>query len=552
MTMTTPSLTGPPGVSTVEQLLGPTISPSNSSPSVAGFAGEHFRGPSGYAILCNSWSDFVRYFGGFNPNSVPVLNNPYLPYSVYQFFANGGQSAFVARITNSTSPGATATLNIPDAYTATPQTAIVLEAGVLGKAGNPGQWANGQATSGLWASISLTGASDSAGYPSFNMNIYAGGAPAAGTLVEQWTYLSMNPLSNRFVTSIINSPSQGSTWVVVVSTPATSAPSPVLSCPGITTGLAFSGGTDPLSPPAPADKEVVVTAGTSPFDKVQGLLNINLPAEGNTAVIDAAGTYASGGRPYTFLVVDPPQGAPVSGLNSVSAFLASLSFGANPAPSYVALYYPWVYATNPASSNPQNVIDLPPGGFILGQIAATDNSSGPWEAPAGTNTVLANVVAAEDQLTPGQMALLNNQNVNALRTMPDGSVVIWGTRTLEIGFASKYIPVRRTLNYIESALVASMQQYVFDPNSSSLWGRIIATCNSLLSSMYAAGAFPGGTPAQSYYVICDDTINTPQTIASGVTNVVAGVALAVPSEFIQITIAQFQSTGATSVSTTST
>jgi len=82
--------------------------PSAISPSVAAFAGENWRGPVGSAVQCNSWQDFQRYFGGFNPNSTPVLANPYLAYSVYEYFANGGKTAWIQRIAASLTPGASA------------------------------------------------------------------------------------------------------------------------------------------------------------------------------------------------------------------------------------------------------------------------------------------------------------------------------------------------------------------------------------------------------------------------------------------------------------
>src|SRR5665213_775353 len=88
------------GVYVTEALAGPSSPPQQLSPSVAGFVGEHWRGPTAYAVQCNSWSDFLTIYGGFNPNATPALKNIFLAYAVYEYFANGGQSCWISRVPN--------------------------------------------------------------------------------------------------------------------------------------------------------------------------------------------------------------------------------------------------------------------------------------------------------------------------------------------------------------------------------------------------------------------------------------------------------------------
>jgi phage tail sheath protein FI len=59
---------------------------------VAAFIGLASQGPTGRALLVQSWSDFERQFGGLDPNS-------YLGYAVGHFFANGGAQAYIVRLT---------------------------------------------------------------------------------------------------------------------------------------------------------------------------------------------------------------------------------------------------------------------------------------------------------------------------------------------------------------------------------------------------------------------------------------------------------------------
>src|SRR3569623_822633 len=79
-----------PGVfakETLNPLPTPTIS---SGEAVAAFVGTCSAGPSSPTLI-NSWSDFLTYYRGFGDGT------SYLPFSVYQFFANGGKRAYVLR-----------------------------------------------------------------------------------------------------------------------------------------------------------------------------------------------------------------------------------------------------------------------------------------------------------------------------------------------------------------------------------------------------------------------------------------------------------------------
>src|SRR5689334_17724454 len=69
--------------------------------SIAAFVGWAPQGPTDKATLVQSWADFANQFGGLNPNS-------YLGYAVNQFFANGGQQAYIIRLVADGSGGSTA------------------------------------------------------------------------------------------------------------------------------------------------------------------------------------------------------------------------------------------------------------------------------------------------------------------------------------------------------------------------------------------------------------------------------------------------------------
>jgi len=532
---------GAPGIYVSTQLAANTPPGSPAvSPSVAGFIGEHWRGPA-VAVQCNSWSDFQRYFGGFNPNLTPVLANPYLPYAVYEFFANGGQQCWVYRAVASATPGASASAILTDS-SATPQLTMSLTAGFYGVSGNVGTWGNN-----IYYAVSQ----NTSGSGRFNIDIYYGSS-AQTSLVEQWQDLSMNPSDSRYFLTIINSTVQGSSYVVAAD--LYDAAAPPNNAPSSTTyPHPLRGGVDPGDPTV-ADYQAMLTYGeqapefVAPFDAVPGVLNIYLPGIANTvglssvtAVVDQAIAYAGAeGRPFTFLVTDTASGQTPAGAVGFASSLTSSSD--------VAIYYPWLVATNPASSNLQSTILLPPGGFVLGQMVANDSTEGVWTAPAGDQTIFNNVVQAERILSSADLGALTQSNVNGLRTRSNGAVSIWGTRTLETGYASMYVPVQRTLNYISASLASLLDPFVFQPNDAVLWANITAVCTSFLDGLLSEGAFPSSTASTAYYVTCNSSNNTAQSIAQGYTNCQVGVALQIPAEFINLLIAQFQPAGTTTVS----
>ena len=357
--MPTNTLYGRPGVYITEQLIGPTPPNATASPSVCGFAGEHWSGPTGEAIQCSNWQDFVTYFGGFNPNPTPVLTNPYLPWAVYSFFANGGQTAWIQRITGTATPGATASVTLSDT-SATPQPTLSLTAGFGGVAGNIGTWGNQ-----LYCDVVTNGVGR------FNLNIYKGGA-SPQFLVESWTDLSMVSSDPRYVEAILNSVTSGSTWVVA--TDLNDAAAPPNNCPAVVTGKQFTGGAD-CSSPSVTDRSNAVTYNESPFDRIPAVLNFAMPGEINSSVVTAAITYSET-RPETFFVPDPPSGLTPAGAISYFQELT-------PVVSNAAMYYPWLVSTDPSSSNLRSHILLPPSGTILGQMVAMDTQQGVWRLRQG-------------------------------------------------------------------------------------------------------------------------------------------------------------------------
>jgi len=216
-----------------------------------------------------------------------------------------------------------------------------------------------------------------------------------------------------------------------------------------------------------------------------------------------------------------------------------------------AVYYPQVIVADPYSPQLGQTRIVPPGGFVVGTYIATDTSRGVAKAPAGLTTSLGGVYGVEPTgiLTNDQQGTLNQINVNCLIPIPGYGVVVWGARTMSEYVVTQYVPVSRTLIYLSTEFVSLTRFAVFEPNDYVLWGSITSVLNQFLSGFWQSGGLQGLTAGDAYYVLCDSSINTVQSIQAGIVNVEVGVALQYPAEFVVIKIGQWAGGQSVSVST---
>ena len=79
-----------PGVY-IEELSSGVHTIAGVATSIAAFVGWAPQGPVTEATLVQSWSEYQTLFGGLDSRSL-------LGYAVNQFFANGGQQAYIVRL----------------------------------------------------------------------------------------------------------------------------------------------------------------------------------------------------------------------------------------------------------------------------------------------------------------------------------------------------------------------------------------------------------------------------------------------------------------------
>ncbi len=463
------------------------------STSIGAFIGWAARGPTDRAVLCLSYEDFDRVFGGLDARS-------YLGYAVQHFFANGGRQTYVIRLASSDAKKATAVLD-----------------GLEVEATGPGTWAHAYKIKG-------TPRADAA--DRFRLDVVE---TSSGAILESFSNLSLMATDARYALSVLNADSQ------IISVTETDDSKPVTD-----SEQALTGGVDDTNPLQPGDAAFTTAlmgnnstpAAYKLLEKVD-LFNL-LCIPGHTTVADLKTLQDFCRSERAMLIADSEdqnfdavKDGPDSNLTGNDAINA-------------AFYYPWVKAPDPMLEN--RIRNFPACGAVAGVYARTDATRGVWKAPAGTEASLSGVIDVTETLTDNENGVLNPQAVNCIRKFPVYGTIVWGARTLrgndDVGSEWKYVPVRRTALFIEESLYRGLKWVVFEPNDDPLWAQIRLNVGTFMQDLFRQGAFQGTTPKEAYFVKCDKETTTQSDINRGIVNIVVGFAPLKPAEFVVIKLQQ--------------
>jgi len=209
------------------------------------------------------------------------------------------------------------------------------------------------------------------------------------------------------------------------------------------------------------------------------------------------------------------------------------------ASDYATLYFPWITAYDPIVGATAAV---PPSGHIAGVYARVDAQRGVYKAPA--NEVILGATGVAYRLTNAQQAGLNPDGINLIRTF-NGNVTVWGARTLggDQNGDVKYISVRRLLIFLRESVEQGTQWVVFEPNGPQLWARIRRNITAFLAMLWSEGALLGSTPAEAFFVRCDETTNPQEGRELGQVVTEIGVAIVRPTEFVVFRVSQWSGPG---------
>ena len=298
---------------------------------------------------------------------------------------------------------------------------------------------------------------------------------------------------------------------------------------------------------APTAEVVSVTAGSegaaittdqpyidafSRLDDKEDVSLIAVPGIGSPGLVGAAMNYcANRSLSDCFFIGD--MGQTDDTVEDAKIFRNAIT----PKNSYGAIYAPWVQMLDPTGRSSTPIL-VPPSGFVAGLYAKTDGQRGVWKAAAGTSAALGGSVGLAVNLTDTQQGNLNPLNVNVIRQFAGSGIVLWGARTVTSDPAWNYIPVRRMAIFLRVSIYRGIQWAVFEPNDEDLWSSLRLNIGSFMMNLFRQGAFQGATPAQAFFVKCDNETTTQADIDAGIVNVLVGFAPLRPAEFVVVKISQ--------------
>jgi hypothetical protein len=201
--------------------------------------------------------------------------------------------------------------------------------------------------------------------------------------------------------------------------------------------------------------------------------------------------------------------------------------------TYAAAYHPWLRAPLGIAGSP--LVTVNPSAFAAGIISRTEVMYGVPHGPA--NELIAGAVDVTDRVDPARHAVLHQSGVDVYLVRTDG---IWltGARTVSRDPTWRQLNVRRVVSLVERTVLSELTWTVFEPNNRVLRSKLELLLGGLLRQLFAAGAFAGATPAESYFVRTATDAVLPLESSAGQLVCEIGLAVAEPLEFIVVTISR--------------
>lgn len=230
-----------------------------------------------------------------------------------------------------------------------------------------------------------------------------------------------------------------------------------------------------------------------------------------------------------FAILDTPPGLSVEEAREWRDALGVAS-------SYAALYYPWIKVLDWKSGGLRTRA-IPPSGHVAGVYNRVDEQVGFHKAPA--NEVVFGAIDLEQNLTKAEQGGLNQKGINCIRALPGQGIRVWGARTLSPDPSWRYINVRRLFIVVGASLDANLNWVVFQPNDATLWAKVRRDVNAFLRTLWLSGALFGKSPAEAYYVKCDEELNPKEIRDLGQLIIEIGLAPITPAEFVIFRLSQW-------------
>jgi hypothetical protein len=197
--------------------------------------------------------------------------------------------------------------------------------------------------------------------------------------------------------------------------------------------------------------------------------------------------------------------------------------------SYAAVFHPWLLQRDVNSANGLRWVSC--DGAACGMIAARERAGQVWLAPA--NVPLQNVLGLTPTFNKDDWAELFDLQFNLVRAEPRDFRVM-SAHTLSDEAILLQISVRRLMILLRKVAVERGMDFVFESNHQRFREAVRLILEEVLKFMFDRGAFAGATPEQSYRVVTDKSVNTPESVDAGRFIAQIQVAPSQPAEFITV------------------
>jgi uncharacterized protein len=478
--------------------------------AVAAFVGFAERGPLHEPVLVTNWTQFRQNFGDF-------VEGFYLAHAVYGYFQNGGGTAYVVRV-GGAGNGAESNGNGQVALPAA-------ELPGTGADGKPALTISARATEAADLTVEVAPASEES-EDAFKLVVKQGGQP-----VETFDNVTTKRGPNNVATVV----RQQSKLIVVEETKGKALAVP-------------RHGEIALGAPANAPVKVGANdyvgnssdrtgfGGLEAIDEITMLSVPDLMAAYQRGVLSAEDVKAVQLAMIAHCelmadrvaILDTPPGLKAQDVKEWRMDVTGYDS------KYATMYWPWIKVADPVAGKQ---VFVPPSGHMAGIWARNDSSRGVHKAPA--NEVVRGAVTLELNITKGEHDVLNPIAVNCIRSFRGQGIRVWGARTLSSDPEWRYLNVRRLFNYVEKSILQGTNWVVFEPNDPKLWDSVKRTVTMFLRRVWRDGALFGKTPAQAFFVKCDEENNPAENRDAGILTVEIGIAPVKPAEFVVFRISQF-------------
>jgi uncharacterized protein len=468
---------------------------------VVAFVGRTLKGPVNQVLAVRSFVEFQQHFGGLWQPST-------LAYAVEQFFENGGREARIVRVVNGARPP---TLSLPAGTGVLRLTAI-----------NPGS------REYLRASVDYDGLSPTE-HEYFNLVVQRVRAAGSELVEDQEIYrrVSITPSAVRCVREVLlESRLVRASGALPTLRPDRSAGGPG----GVAAGYTLSNPDGDDGAPL-TDYDVIGSAArSSGLFALQGAQGFNmlcippLTRERDVGLSTLLVAARMCRERHALLVVDPP-----SAWTTPRLALDALRLWPFRSDSAV-MYYPRVQAFDRLRGRVEVFSSC---GAAAGMIARSDETWPVWAAAESEEAILRPGLRPAVVVDEADRTRLAQAGINTFLSVRSGSRTGVSPRTLSGSGTSdwRYLSARRLALFVAASIEQGTRWVLLEHNGPAVWERAQAQVEAFLDGLAEQGAFVGAAADETHFVIADERVNRPATLAEGKFNLLFGFATSKPGAF---------------------